>query len=90
MRFRKKPVVLEATPIEFIIAVGKETPEVLPDWVQDAITKQMLKLYQEVVVVRTMEGDMRGSVGDWLIQGVRGEIYPCDGSIFEETYESVE
>ena len=40
--------------------------------------------------VQTLEGDMRGNPGDWLIVGVKGELYPCENSIFQETYEEVE
>lgn len=39
--------------------------------------------------IRTPEGMMRADVGDWLIQGVRGEFYPCKNEIFEATYEPV-
>jgi hypothetical protein len=35
----------------------------------------------------TLEGDMRVSVGDWVIRGVQGEFYPCKPDIFEATYE---
>jgi len=37
--------------------------------------------------VRTMEGDMTGKAGDYLIEGVQGELYPCDAEIFKATYE---
>ena len=39
--------------------------------------------------VETMEGIMEGKAGDYLIVGVRGEMYPCDKEIFEETYDVV-
>jgi hypothetical protein len=39
--------------------------------------------------VETLEGTMRAKKGDYLIQGVRGELYPCDKEIFEQTYELV-
>ena len=42
------------------------------------------------LMIRTLEGDMRASVGDWIIRGVAGEFYPCRGDIFEQTYEAVE
>lgn len=41
------------------------------------------------VTIHTLEGDMRGEVGDWLITGVNGEQYPCKPDIFEKTYELV-
>lgn len=37
--------------------------------------------------VKTMEGELEGKGGDYLIQGIRGEFYPCDKEIFEESYE---
>ena len=39
------------------------------------------------LMIRTLEGDMRVSYGDWIIRGVRGEFYPCKPDIFEATYE---
>jgi hypothetical protein len=42
------------------------------------------------VVIRTLEGDMLASPGDWIIRGVKGEFYPCKPDIFEATYEPVE
>ena len=42
------------------------------------------------LMIRTLEGDMRVSYGDWIIRGVRGEFYPCKPDIFEATYEEVE
>lgn len=41
------------------------------------------------LMIRTLEGDMRASYGDWIIRGVRGEFYPCKSDIFEQTYEAV-
>lgn len=38
------------------------------------------------LMIRTLEGDMRVSVGDWVILGVQGEFYPCKPDIFAETY----
>jgi len=41
------------------------------------------------VVVHTLEGDMVGEAGDWLITGINGEQYPCKDEIFQKTYEPV-
>lgn len=41
------------------------------------------------VYIETLEGNMRVNIGDYVIKGVRGEFYPCEKSIFEETYEVV-
>lgn len=40
--------------------------------------------------VHTMEGIMKGKKGDWLMIGVKGEIYPCDAEIFKESYDLIE
>lgn len=40
--------------------------------------------------IKTLEGIMRGEYGDYIIQGVKGEIYPCKPDIFETTYEALE
>lgn len=90
MRVRKKPVIVEATPIEFILKVGRVHPELLPDWVQKAIAERVLTVYEDVVIVRTIEGNMRGDSGGFLMRGTRAELYPIDGAIFAETYEVVE
>lgn len=42
------------------------------------------------VVVETLEGDRQAQNGCWLIEGVRGEMYPCEKEIFAETYEILE
>lgn len=42
------------------------------------------------MTVETLEGVMKGNVGDWLITGVKGEQYFCKPDIFEMTYEAVE
>lgn len=59
---------------------------------QSAIKKPIpVKCIQidEPFTVETMEGPMMGKAGDYLIIGVRGEVYPCDKEIFYETYEIV-
>lgn len=44
----------------------------------------------EPMVIETLEGDMQASPGDWLIKGVRGELYPCKDDIFRQAYEPVD
>lgn len=41
------------------------------------------------LMIRTLEGDMKASFGDWIIRGVQGEFYPCKPDIFAKTYEEV-
>jgi hypothetical protein len=86
MKFRKKPVVIEA--VQF---TGENRREVLsfsyPKLSEDALRgAEVMRL---PVVIETLEGDMTASLGDWIIRGIKGEIYPCKPDIFEATYEPV-
>ena len=42
------------------------------------------------MIIHTLEGDMKASVGDYIITGVNGEKYPCKPDIFNKTYEKIE
>ena len=44
----------------------------------------------EEKVIHTLEGDMKASIGDYIITGVNGEQYPCKPDIFRKTYEPFE
>jgi len=46
-------------------------------------------LVDEPFLVCTLEGEMKGAPGDYLMRGVAGELYPCAADIFEDTYEWV-
>ncbi len=41
------------------------------------------------LIIKTLEGPMKASVGDWIITGIRGEQYPCKPDVFESTYQPV-
>ncbi len=86
MKFRKKPVVIEAVQWD-----GGNIAEVekfigLDKW-KDILMQPVFGL---PLVIHTLEGDHKANVGDWIIKGVKGEFYPCKPDIFELTYESVE
>lgn len=84
-RYRKKPVVIDA-----FRWTGGPDQEEDPVWIVEAI-KAGTVYYQggdaPYLTIETLEGDMRANVGDWVIRGVKGEIYPCKPDIFEATYE---
>ena len=52
----------------------------------------VIEAYQtdKEMIIHTLEGDMKASVGDYIITGLRGEKYPCKPDIFNKTYEKVE
>lgn len=43
----------------------------------------------EPFIVHTLEGDMKGEKGDWLMVGVNGEMYPCSNEIFKKSYDLI-
>lgn len=78
-KYRKKPVVIDAVY-----------------WNGDLTTLHSLGTYENVVSqdlgssdlqIETLEGVMTAKAGDWIIRGIKGELYPCKADIFEATYE---
>lgn len=90
--FRKKPVVIEAVRVTEVIAGLRQALRMpLPDWVTEAGKNGdiSLTLSPTHLMVKTLEGDMAAEEGDWLIKGVKGELYPCKPDIFDLTYDEV-
>lgn len=84
MKYRKKPVEIEAVQFDYEkwvymrhTAYPMVNGDVAPDGGMMATNP----------VIKTLEGDMKVSDGDYIIKGVHGEFYPCKPDIFEETYE---
>ena len=81
-KFRKKPVVVEAVQItDATFDAPHPNPEHIKGVIYDSIDR--------CVDIMTLEGIMVGKVGDWIITGVKGEVYPCKDDIFKLTYEKV-
>ena len=88
MKYRKKPVIIEA----FKWTGGRDQLED-PEWVIEEIKKGNVTFDRTPPItmkIKTLEGVMTAQEGDFIIQGVNGEIYPCKPDIFEKTYEKVE
>jgi hypothetical protein len=82
MKFRKKPVVIEAVQW---LGTGESM-----DAIRDLDTgTRAVDFTSDNVFISTLEGQMTASIGDWIIKGVKGELYPCKPDIFEATYELV-
>jgi hypothetical protein len=91
-KYRKKPVIIEACQLtpksreEISLWINKGTSGAsanksgLRAWYYDSNGEG--ELY-----IETLEGTMTATDGDWIIQGVKGEFYPCKHDIFEATYE---
>ena len=86
-KFRKRPVVIEAVQITAsTFDSSHPNPEHL------ASSESCRVVYDPIercVRIHTLEGVMTGNVGDWIIRGVQGELYPCKPDIFAATYEMV-
>ena len=84
MRHRKKPVVVEAIQFFDNVKTIMKLDRFMGGLIIDYKDKDNPKLK-----IRTLEGVMEASVGDYIIKGVSGEFYPCKPDIFEKTYEAV-
>jgi hypothetical protein len=73
MKFRKKPVVVEAEQLTQHYA----PPGVCMEHHEGCTSPH----------VHTLEGPMLARIGDWIIRGIADEVYPCKSAIFEATYE---
>lgn len=84
MKYRKLPVVIEA--FQFTES-GKYIH--YPEWFNAALARDVVKMYADHLLIETLEGTHKAGLGDWIIQGVKGELYPCKSEIFEMTYEAM-
>ncbi len=95
MKYRKKPVVVEAFRLT---KENWDVPELLPEWMREALNnhhnsdeglRAWFSLYKSTLFIETLEGTHEASVGDWIIREADGRIHPCKHSIFVKTYEPV-
>lgn len=81
-KYRNKPVVIEAVqydgtfPLAFLHG--------------DERVRKAVAYGGDAIEILTLEGTMTAQIGDWIIRGVKGELYPCKPDIFEATYEPAE
>lgn len=83
-QFRKKPVVIEAVQYQ---GGGNFADPLLPSWIWEALESGVVFNRQGDLIIKTLEGEHLASPGDWIIRGVKGELYPCKPDIFAATYE---
>ena len=84
-KYKKKPVVIEAFQWYGEEVQGFEVSTI-------ELNNYGLLKFEPIkhLMIPTLEGVMLANIGDWIITGVEGEVYPCKASIFEKTYEPVE
>lgn len=81
MKFRKKPVVVDAYQYQF----PEDLTTLLP-----FLKGCKWRVDDDGLAIVTLEGEMVVSPGDWIIKGIAGEFYPCKPDIFQSTYEKGE
>ena len=80
MKYRKKPVVIEAI-------IWNNNFDEMYDFFNADSDYGVLGVTGDVLQIRTLEGIMDAQLGDYIIKGVKGEFYPCKPDIFKMTYE---
>lgn len=93
-KYRKKPVVIEAFQMT---EERRWNSGDWPEWLHAAWNEERQEfgsfycrpLGGIEIYIHTLEGEMVVSFDDWIIQGIKGELYPCKPDIFELTYEEV-
>lgn len=94
MKYRKKPVVIEA-----IQWSGNHNKQEIENFVGKKLKYELESETAYVagvappffsLLIETLEGNMKAMPFDWIIKGIKGEVYPCKPDIFAATYELVE
>lgn len=79
MKYVKKPIVIEAFRYGF---------EQIPEWcIDNPDIYHCASASIDYMLIKTLEGEMKAMPGDWIIKGIKNELYPCKDDIFKATYE---
>lgn len=79
--YKKKPVTIHA------LQWTGDNLEEIREFVGESLE---VFFFKNTIGIKTLEGTMAATAGSYIIRGVRGEFYPCQPDIFEETYYEVE
>ncbi len=94
MKFRKKPVVIDAVQWDGTVRGKRLVEDLFPGINTNCISFLMTTPIDSDAccgwTFHTLEGLITASPGDYIIKGIKGEFYPCKPDIFEATYERVE
>jgi hypothetical protein len=90
MKVRKKPVVEAILCRTWLEAIQSSVWEGIPAWASSPATLRIVLESKEGILLPTPEGDMLARPEDYVICGIKGELYPCRPDIFEATYEVVD
>ena len=90
MKYRKKPVVIDA--IQWNGKNHREMFDFLTNYDMSTLGENFYIDHDKIeggLIIKTLEGEHLASIGDYIIKGVKGEFYPCKPDIFEQTYEEL-
>lgn len=87
-KFRKKPVEIEAMQWDGSLAGIEKIKLAFPDLCTAVLSKKHEQVY--CWEIKTLEGNYKVSVNDFVIKGIKGEYYPCNPEIFAASYDAVE
>lgn len=91
LRFRKKPLEIEALRVRDAFERIEHDTSQLPDWFNDAYDRGNIWFrHPTKIELHTPEGVMSASIDDWIIRGACQELYLCRADFFGATYERVE
>lgn len=82
--YKKKPIIIEA--VQWICT----NPFEILDFIDEKTIVTEMTEGCKSFKIATLEGDMTVSENDYIIRGIKGELYPCKPDIFEATYEEVD
>lgn len=85
MKYRKKPVVIEA----YLYQASLGNNRLMNYLAQQGANVGGWIFHEGEITIPTLEGNMKVSDGDWIIRGIKGEFYPCKPDVFAESYEEV-
>lgn len=88
--YRKKPVEIEA--FQYLDKDGGDVTRAYPGWLLEAFKDGTIVNHVDIpgaLWIKTLEGGHICIEGDWIIRGIKGELYPCKPDIFAATYDKV-
>lgn len=88
--YRKKPVEIQAMQVEDNLQSHAD----ICTWAESCtpegkVIPVVMSAFGSGLLIHTLEGTMHAGIGDYIIRGVEGEMYPCQADIFHQTYEEV-
>ncbi|MBV5190975.1 hypothetical protein [Staphylococcus chromogenes] len=83
MKIKARKIPVEVECVQF---TDKESAEYIEEW-SGAQVRYCVSKYQRFLLVRTLEGEMKATINDYIVKGVHGEFYPVKPDIFNKTYE---